>query len=128
PSAVTAAVTMLGDNPSYQPTTSNTFRMNGLDRNASDQAYAGCALPRQTNVNAIGVTTDSETALGRIHALQLDSNYPGIGNSPSVANIYTYLPPSERTPASLDGLVQGLAASATQVVTGTAGANADSSY
>jgi hypothetical protein len=128
PSAVTAAVTMLGDNPSYQPTTSNTFHMNGVDRNASDQGYPGCTLPRQSNVNAIGVTTDSETAKGRIDALHLDANYPGIGNSPSVANVYNFLPSSLRTVASVDALVQGLTSSATQVLTGSANANSVSSY
>jgi PilX N-terminal len=128
PSAVTGAVTMLGDNPNYQPTNSNNFHMYGLDRNASDQAYPNCTLPRQPNVNAIGVTTNSETAMGRIDALQRDANYPGIGNSPSVANIYNYLPTSERTTTGIDGLVQGLTSSASQVLTGPVGANNVSSF
>lgn len=116
--SIPSAMTMLGNNPLYQPATSQQFAMKGLDRSASDQSYVGCTLPRQPNVNAIGVTTDNETVKGNIVAQSMDTHYPGTGSSPSVANIYNTLNSTERTVSGMESLVQSLVGGANQVVAG----------
>ena len=114
-----APLTLVGANPIYNPSTHRSFLVNGNDRSGF---HAGvCALPPQPATTAMAVNDDPTSIINSITALRRQSNYQVTGGStPSVTDVTSLLPPGELDPATLDGLVQNIAASATIVVNGPA--------
>jgi len=114
-----APMMILGDSPVYNPPHSRSFQVNGNDRSG---AYAGaCALPPQPATTAVGLTDDPSTIVNAITLLRRQNYYQVSGvPSPSVANVYSNLPPGEQSVEALDSLAQTLASSATVISNGPA--------
>ena len=113
-----APLTLLGDDPVYTPARQRFFQVDGNDRSGANAGT--CAVPPQPALTAVGLTDDPTNIVSAINTLHRQNNYQTAGAaSPSVANIYSNLPPGETSPQALDSLVQSLTASATIVINGT---------
>jgi len=114
-----APLTLVGANPIYNPSTHRSFLVNGNDRSGFNAGT--CALPPQPATTAMAVTDDPTSIINAITALRRQGNYQVSGGStPSVTDVTSLLPSGELDPATLDALVQNIAAAATVVVNGPA--------
>lgn len=114
-----APIMLLGQNPTYDPTRSRSFQVNGNDR--SGASPGACPLPPQPARTALGLTDDPTNTVNAINLLRRQSYYQVSGvPSPSVTDISANLPPGQQDVATLDSLVQTLASSATVVINGPA--------
>jgi hypothetical protein len=114
-----APMVILGQNPTYDPTRSRSFQVNGNDRSGANAGT--CALTPQQAITAVGLTDDPTNTVNAINLLRRQSYYQVSGvPSPSVSNVYSNLPPGQQDVATLDSLVQALASSATVVINGPA--------
>ena len=112
-----SALVMPGPNPTYEGPGTNSFYINGYDRQGSNPG--SCGVAPQPAVNAIGVTGDTSDVTmpnGR------RNRYIGNGGTtPNVVDITSLLPSSEQTVTGLDGLVTTITNAATDVVTPPSG-------
>jgi hypothetical protein len=117
-----AALVLTGGTPdanTYQAPSSNSFWLNGNDRQGLDKG--NCALPPQA-VKAIGLTGDPTPVIANIPNGRRD-RYVG-GNppdpTPDVANIASALPLSEQSVNGLESVALTITNSATDIVPGPA--------
>lgn len=115
-----SALTFDGLAPNYNAPSSNPFDMNGNDRSGANQ-MAGCTVPVQSAKPAVGVLSVGDIPIteSTIPANRLD-HYLGLGGTPSVGNISSLLPTSERNPTSLNQLVSDISKVANNVIQGPA--------
>jgi Tfp pilus assembly protein PilX len=118
-----SALTFDGPGATYGGPNSNPFTASGSDLSGSGGEPASCNnVPVTPPKYALGTT--SNTDAGNVSSGipgNRTGNYTGAGSStPSVGNIASGLPPSEQTPAGLDGLVQQITSVANNVITGPA--------
>jgi hypothetical protein len=114
-----AALVLTGGTPdakTYQAPTSNSFWLNGNDRQGLDKG--NCALPPQA-VTAIGLTGDPTPVIAYIPNGRKDRYVGKDGSTPDVANIASSLPPSEQTVNGLESVALTITNSATDVVLST---------